>query len=69
MPSERTVRPLGCFYWGTVWTLAAWCESRDAFRSFRVDRITSLQVLDATFRDEPGRTLADLFRTYGVKPP
>ena len=60
--SERRVRPLGCFYWGTVWTLAAWCESRAGFRSFRVDRIEGLQVLDERFRDEPGKTLADLFR-------
>ena len=60
--SERSVRPLGCFYWGAVWTLAAWCELRQSFRSFRVDRITKLQVLDERFRDEPGKTLADLFR-------
>ena len=60
--SERVVRPLGCFYWSSVWTLAAWCEARDGFRNFRVDRITELQVLDARFRDEPGKTLADLFR-------
>ncbi len=25
----RIVRPLGCFYWGKVWTLAAWREARD----------------------------------------
>ena len=60
--SERVVRPLGCFYWGSVWTLAAWCEARVGFRSFRVDRITELQVRDERFRDEPGKTLADLFR-------
>jgi predicted DNA-binding transcriptional regulator YafY len=60
--SERTVRPLGSFYWGAVWTLAAWCETRQDFRNFRVDRIERLEPLDATFRDEPGRTLPDLFR-------
>ncbi|HEY0819262.1 MAG TPA: YafY family protein [Rhizobacter sp.] len=60
--SERTVRPLGCFYWGAVWTLAAWCEVREGFRNFRVDRIRELEVLDASFRDEPGKTLPDLFR-------
>jgi predicted DNA-binding transcriptional regulator YafY len=60
--SERSVRPLGCFYWGAVWTLAAWCELRQGFRNFRVDRITQLQVLEERFRDEPGKTLADLFR-------
>ena len=60
--SERTVRPLGCFYWGSVWTLAAWCDTREAFRSFRVDRIGELAVQDERFRDEPGKTLADLMR-------
>ena len=60
--SERIARPLGCFYWSEVWTLAAWCEARGGFRNFRVDRIETLEVLDEGFRDEPGRTLADLFR-------
>lgn len=60
--SERTVRPLGCFYWGKVWTLATWCEQRLDFRTFRVDRIVAVRVLDEYFRDEPGRTLADLLR-------
>ncbi len=61
-PSERTLRPLGCFYWGAVWTLAAWCETRNAFHNFRIDRIQQLDVQDRTFRDEPGKTMADLFR-------
>ncbi len=60
--SERTLRPLGCFYWGKVWTLAAWCEQRNDFRSFRVDRVITVRRLDEQFRDEPGRTLADLAR-------
>jgi predicted DNA-binding transcriptional regulator YafY len=60
--TERLLRPLGCFYWGAVWTLAAWCEARAGFRNFRVDRIVELQVLDERFRDEAGKTLADLFR-------
>lgn len=60
--SDRVLRPLACLYWGQVWTLAAWCETRGDFRSFRVDRIQQLQVLDERFRDEPGRTLADLQR-------
>jgi predicted DNA-binding transcriptional regulator YafY len=64
--STRVVRPLGCFYWDAVWTLAAWCELRQGFRSFRVDRIRGLTVLDDTFRDEPGKTLADLQRAVGA---
>ena len=30
-PTQRVVRPLGCFYWGKVWTFSAWCELRAAF--------------------------------------
>ena len=64
--SERVVRPLGCVYWGEVWTLAAWCETRDGFRSFCIDRIESIAVLEERFRDEPGRSLADLLRAVGM---
>lgn len=60
--TARVVRPLGCFFWGPVWTVAAWCELREDFRSFRVDRIQDLQALDERFRDEPGKTLADMER-------
>ena len=60
--SQRRVRPLGVFFWDAVWTLAAWCELRRDFRSFRVDRIVGVNVLDERFRDEAGKTLADLFR-------
>ncbi len=60
--SNRTVRPLGCFFWGEVWTLVAWCEQRRDFRSFRVDRIQTLLPLDERFADEPGKTLAEFLR-------
>ena len=56
--SERPVRPLLLEFWGRVWTLASWCETRGDFRSFRVDRIESLVLTGATFPDEPGRDLA-----------
>ena len=67
--SQRTVRPLGCFYWGKVWTLAAWCEMRGDFRSFRIDRIDAVQVLDERFADEPGKTLAELLRRLRERRP
>ena len=61
--SQRTVRPLGCFFWGQVWTLAAWCEERQSFRSFRMDRMTKVAPVDgAPFREEAGKTLADYLR-------
>lgn len=68
-PSQRFVRPLVCLYWDSVWTLSAWCELRAAFRQFRLDRIAQLDILPQTFADEPGKTLADLFRQIRLKPP
>lgn len=65
-PSRRSVRPLGCFFWGQVWTLGAWCELRQDFRSFRLDRIDALVALDSRFRHEPGRGLADYLRHAGA---
>jgi len=61
--TQRRVRPPGVFFWDAVWTLAAWCEWRDGFRHFRVDRIRALHTPGERFRDEPGKTLADLFRS------
>jgi predicted DNA-binding transcriptional regulator YafY len=58
-PSERVVHPLGLAYWGQSWTLTAWCEMRNGFRNFRLDRIDGLQILEDRFESEPGRTLAD----------
>lgn len=67
--TQRRVRPLGCFFWGAVWTLAGWCELRQDFRSFRLDRIGALSVLDERFAPEPGRTLADLLRAVTMRKP
>ncbi len=60
--SERRVRPLSLYFWGEHWTLAAWCESRDDFRSFRIDRVIRLQVTEDKFKEETGRRLADFVR-------
>lgn len=57
--TQRTVRPLQMEYWGRVWTLTGWCELRNNFRVFRVDRIQTLDISFDTFEEEPGKTLAD----------
>jgi predicted DNA-binding transcriptional regulator YafY len=57
--SNRMIRPLGLFFWGSAWTVAAWCELRSDFRGFRLDRVQRLWETDETFVDENGRTLAD----------
>jgi predicted DNA-binding transcriptional regulator YafY len=67
--SERTVQPLGLYYWGQTWTLAAWCELRQGFRNFRVDRIEELSVTRERFEKIPGRTLADFVREMESEEP
>jgi len=53
-PSERTVRPLGLYFWGDRWSLASYCELRQDFRNFRPDRMRELQVLPETFDGSDG---------------
>ncbi|AQR66588.1 DNA-binding transcriptional regulator [Aquaspirillum sp. LM1] len=65
--SRRRVHPLGLFFWGVSWTLAAWCEARDEFRHFRIDRILACTPLADTFTPQAGRTLEDFFRSVGAR--
>ena len=58
--TDRTVRPLGLWFWGKVWTLVAWCELRDDFRMFRVDRISDMTEAER-FHDERGKTLSAFY--------
>ena len=55
--STRTVCPLGLAYWGRTWTLVAWCELRDDFRHFRLDRMERLVESGERFTPREGRTL------------
>jgi predicted DNA-binding transcriptional regulator YafY len=55
--SQRRIRPLGLYFWGGVWTVVAWCELRLDFRSFRVDRMDRLEVLDERFPSDPEKSL------------
>jgi len=59
--SERKVRPLGLYFWGQRWTLAAWCEMREDFRNFRLDRTANVAIGNR-FPDEPGKRLDDFLR-------
>jgi predicted DNA-binding transcriptional regulator YafY len=60
--SERTVWPLSLAYFGPVWVLAAWCELREDFRTFRLDRMEEFAVSPERFRPVPGRTLHDFLK-------
>lgn len=60
--TERIVRPLGLWFWGKVWTMVTWCELRQDFRMFRLDRISTMDPA-GRFRPEKGQTLRDFYAT------
>lgn len=47
--TQRTLWPLGLFFWGSNWTLVAWCELRNDYRTFRLSRINSLLKTEKVF--------------------
>ena len=47
--STRKIWPLGLVFWGRVWTLVSWCELREEYRMFRLDRIERLNIVDGHF--------------------
>jgi predicted DNA-binding transcriptional regulator YafY len=60
--SERVVRPLGLYFWGMTWTLGAWCELREDFRNFRLDRIDVVDLQEDVFELTPPVTLEEFVR-------
>jgi len=62
--STRTIQPLQLEFWGNVWTCTAWCEVREDFRVFRVDRIVRCKLVDQKFGGEPGKSLATYLKLF-----
>ncbi len=60
----RRVRPLALTFWSGVWTLAAWDEVRDDFRTFRIDRIEQLDETGIPFTLRRGQRFEDLVKKY-----
>jgi len=53
----RVLRPLALIFASPVWLVATWCETRQDFRNFRLDRIQSLHVSNDRFEHETGKDL------------
>lgn len=65
--SERTVSPQRIAYYRETWYLDAWDESRNALRSFSVDRILRPTVLDQPAFDVSEEELDEHFASaYGI---
>ena len=65
--TERVVWPVALGYFEGARVIAAWCELREDFRHFRLDRIAALQVLEAPFPC-PRRELLKRWRAHIERP-
>ncbi len=58
-PSYRRIRPLCLAFFSPVWLVSGWCEMRNDFRNFRLDRIQDINITEEIFCDEKGKRLSD----------
>lgn len=58
--TNRNVWPLGLVFFGKIWMLGCWCETREAYRFFRLDRIADLTILPRRFPLRNDRRFDDM---------
>lgn len=59
--TDRTIWPVAMAYYVDATVIGAWCELRNDFRHFRVDRILSSRVLDDCFPADNGKLVTEWF--------
>lgn len=64
--STRTIRPLGLWLWKNGWCVVSWCELREDFRMFRIDRIEGFTTGEK-FREERDKSLVALYAELAKK--
>jgi predicted DNA-binding transcriptional regulator YafY len=64
--SERRIRALQLEFWGQAWTCTAWCETRQDFRVFRVDRITNCTIETECYASESNKSLNKYLRSLDL---
>ena len=55
--TQRTIWPLALISFSPVWLMAGWCELRQSFRNFRLDRISKFTPLDNRYANEKDKNL------------
>jgi predicted DNA-binding transcriptional regulator YafY len=55
--SQRIIWPLALISFSPVWLVAGWCELRQSFRNFRLDRISDFVPLDSRYANEKDKNL------------
>ncbi len=68
--TEREVEPVGLYHYGTGWHLIAFCQTRQDYRDFRIDRIRAMTSTGRQFARRERLTLQQyLDRTGTCLPP
>jgi predicted DNA-binding transcriptional regulator YafY len=67
--SERRVRPLALWNLPEGWMFTAWCELREDFRTFRLDRIAALSLTSDIFAPDAARSLEAFMAKDGCEGP
>ena len=65
--TEREVSPQRLVHYRDNWYLDAWCHLRDDIRSFSIDAITRLEVLDAAAKEVANKRIDEVVGAgYGI---
>lgn len=56
--TTRVIWPLALVSFSPVWLLVGWCELRQSFRNFRLDRISQFSKLNDRYPNEKDKNLA-----------
>lgn len=64
--SAREIEPIGLTFYSLNWHVVAWCHLRQAYRDFRVSRITALHTTLMPFRKSDHLTLTDFLRQMEI---
>jgi len=62
--SERQIRPLALAFYPPTWLVLGWCELRQDFRTFRLDRCGKVELRAEIFALEKGKNLADYLARF-----
>jgi predicted DNA-binding transcriptional regulator YafY len=50
--TSRNIEPIGIYFSGTYWHLIAYCQMRQDYRNFRIDRISNINITTLSFQKE-----------------
>jgi len=66
--TERTIWPFAIGFFDHVRIVVAWCELRQAYRHFRIDRIHSIGATDERYPRRRSAMLKEWRETQGIQP-